>query len=143
MAAHKLHHIRCIEVTMRTTVTIDDALYIWKSEPMDKADLFREAIKTFVRAGRQAAGSPGGAIPQMPEPPAPPRGNPVTGVGRYLGAGPFPAQSSTGALLPRTLCFGCAGEIACEPHSAPATFAYQAASQHPKPASVPVFIERE
>lgn len=38
---------------MRTTVTIDDALYqraLELAEPtMDKADLFREAIKAFVR----------------------------------------------------------------------------------------------
>lgn len=38
---------------MRTTVTIDDALYakaLDMADPgMDKADLFREAIKTFVR----------------------------------------------------------------------------------------------
>ena len=38
---------------MRTTVTIDDALYqraLELADPtMDKADLFREAIKTFVR----------------------------------------------------------------------------------------------
>ena len=38
---------------MRTTVTIDDALYekaLEMADPdMDKADLFREAIKTFVR----------------------------------------------------------------------------------------------
>lgn len=38
---------------MRTTVTIEDALYeraLEVAEPgMDKADLFREAIKTFVR----------------------------------------------------------------------------------------------
>ncbi|OXI95124.1 MULTISPECIES: type II toxin-antitoxin system VapB family antitoxin [Burkholderia] len=38
---------------MRTTVTIDDDLYtkaLQMAEPgMDKADLFREAIKTFVR----------------------------------------------------------------------------------------------
>ncbi len=38
---------------MRTTVTIDDALYNQALEvadaTMDKADLFREAIKTFVR----------------------------------------------------------------------------------------------
>jgi len=38
---------------MRTTVTIDDALYdraLEMIDPgMDKADLFREAIKTFVR----------------------------------------------------------------------------------------------
>jgi hypothetical protein len=38
---------------MRTTVTIDDALYekaLEVADPqMDKADLFREAMKTFVR----------------------------------------------------------------------------------------------
>jgi len=55
---------------MRTTVTIDDALYeraIEVAEPMmDKADLFREAIKTFVRvqAGKRLA-SLGGAEPLM------------------------------------------------------------------------------
>ncbi|RTQ33001.1 type II toxin-antitoxin system VapB family antitoxin [Variovorax gossypii] len=38
---------------MRTTVTIEDALYneaLEVADPsMDKADLFREAVKTFVR----------------------------------------------------------------------------------------------
>lgn len=38
---------------MRTTVTIDDTLYkraLEVADPaMDKADLFREAVKTFVR----------------------------------------------------------------------------------------------
>lgn len=38
---------------MRTTVTIDDALYekaLEMADPhMDKSDLFREAIQTFVR----------------------------------------------------------------------------------------------
>lgn len=38
---------------MRTTVTIDDALYeralALADQNMDKADLFREAVKTFVR----------------------------------------------------------------------------------------------
>ena len=38
---------------MRTTVTIDDELYARALEvadpSMDRADLFREAIKTFVR----------------------------------------------------------------------------------------------
>ncbi|AWK42128.1 DUF2191 domain-containing protein [Photorhabdus laumondii subsp. laumondii] len=38
---------------MRTTVTIDDALYaqaLEMADPgMDKADIFREAVKTFVR----------------------------------------------------------------------------------------------
>jgi len=55
---------------MRTTVTIDDELYpkaLDMADPdMDKADLFREAIKTFVRA--QAAkrlAAPGGISPGM------------------------------------------------------------------------------
>jgi len=59
---------------MRTTVTIDDALYeraIEVAEPMmDKTDLFREAIKTFVRvqAGKRLA-SLGGTEPQMQDVP--------------------------------------------------------------------------
>jgi Arc/MetJ family transcription regulator len=46
---------------MRTTVTIDDELYekaLAVADPaMDKADLFREAMKTFVRvqAGKRLA----------------------------------------------------------------------------------------
>ena len=54
---------------MRTTVTIDDALYemaLQVADPaMDKADLFREAIKTFVRvqAGKRLAALGGGARP--------------------------------------------------------------------------------
>lgn len=55
---------------MRTTVTIDDALYqqaLDVADPeMDKADLFREALKTFVRvqsAKRLAA--LGGKAPDM------------------------------------------------------------------------------
>ncbi len=57
---------------MRTTVTIDDALYeraLEVADPtMDKADLFREAVKTFVRvqsAKRLAA--LGGQQPEMPD----------------------------------------------------------------------------
>ena len=57
---------------MRTTVTIDDALYeraLEVADPaMDKADLFREAIKTFVRvqtAKRLVA--LGGNMPDMQE----------------------------------------------------------------------------
>lgn len=57
---------------MRTTVTIEDALYeeaLAVADPgLDKADLFREAIKTFVRvqsAKRLAA--LGGAAPDMPD----------------------------------------------------------------------------
>ncbi|EAA8947936.1 type II toxin-antitoxin system VapB family antitoxin [Salmonella enterica] len=55
---------------MRTTVTIDDALYkqaLEMADPgMDKSDIFREAVKTFVRV--QAAkrlDSLGGASPDM------------------------------------------------------------------------------
>ena len=57
---------------MRTTVTIDDALYeraLELADPgMDKSDLFREAIKTFVRvqAGKRLAAL-GGTVPDMPE----------------------------------------------------------------------------
>jgi Arc/MetJ family transcription regulator len=57
---------------MRTTVTIDDALYekaLEVADPvMDKADLFREAIKTFVRvqAAKRLA-SLGAAAPKMQE----------------------------------------------------------------------------
>lgn len=57
---------------MRTTVTIDDALYeraLEVADPdMDKADLFREAIKTFVRvqAAKRLAAL-GAAAPDMPE----------------------------------------------------------------------------
>jgi Arc/MetJ family transcription regulator len=56
---------------MRTTVTIDDDLYakaLEMADPdMDKADLFREAIKTFVRvqAAKRLAAL-GGASPGMP-----------------------------------------------------------------------------
>ena len=59
---------------MRATVTIDDELYekaLELADPgMDKADLFREAVKTFirVRAGRRLAAL-GGSIPDMEEAP--------------------------------------------------------------------------
>ena len=56
---------------MRTTVTIDDVLYekalSVADADMDKSDLFREAIKTFIRvqsAKRLAA--LGGQAPDMP-----------------------------------------------------------------------------
>jgi len=55
---------------MRTTVTIDDALYeraLEVADPaMDRADLFREAVKTFVRvqAAKRLAAL-GAAAPQM------------------------------------------------------------------------------
>ena len=55
---------------MRTTVTIEDTLYQQAIEladqSMDKSDLFREAIKTFIRvqsAKRLAA--LGGTMPEM------------------------------------------------------------------------------
>ncbi|MCC2596922.1 type II toxin-antitoxin system VapB family antitoxin [Pusillimonas sp. MFBS29] len=57
---------------MRTTVTIDDALFeraLQVADPgIEKADLIREAVKTYVRvqsAKRLAA--LGGAVPQMPD----------------------------------------------------------------------------
>ncbi len=55
---------------MRTTVTIDDALYrraLEVADPgMDKGDLFREAIEAFVRiqAGKRLAAL-GGKTPRM------------------------------------------------------------------------------
>lgn len=55
---------------MRTTVTIDDLLYeqaLAVADPgMDKAELFREAIKTFVRvqAAKRLAAL-GGSQPDM------------------------------------------------------------------------------
>lgn len=59
---------------MRTTVTIDDELYakaLDMADPgMDRADLFREAIKTFVRvqAAKRLAAL-GGTSPDMAEVP--------------------------------------------------------------------------
>lgn len=59
---------------MRTTVTIDDALYekaLELADPrMDKSDIFQEAIKTFVRV--QAAkhlAALGGKAPEMQDVP--------------------------------------------------------------------------
>jgi Arc/MetJ family transcription regulator len=55
---------------MRTTVTIDDELYekaLRMADPdMDKSELFREAIKTFVRiqAAKRLAAL-GGSAPNM------------------------------------------------------------------------------
>lgn len=55
---------------MRTTVTIDDTLYeeaLRMAEPtMDKAEIFREAFRTFVRvqAAKRLAAL-GGAAPTM------------------------------------------------------------------------------
>ena len=55
---------------MRTTVTIEDGLYrkaLAMADPgMDKADLFREAVKTFIRvqSGKRLAAL-GGKAPDM------------------------------------------------------------------------------
>lgn len=57
-------------LTMRTTVTIDDVLFeqaLEVADPdMDKADIFREAMKTFVRvqAAKRLAAL-GGSMPKM------------------------------------------------------------------------------
>jgi len=59
---------------MRTTVTIDDDLYekaLEVADPgMDKADIFREAMKTFVRiqAAKRLAVL-GGSMPDMQDVP--------------------------------------------------------------------------
>jgi len=59
---------------MRTTVTIDDALYEKALEMadtnMDKSDIFREAIKTFVRvqAAKRLAAL-GGTMPEIQDVP--------------------------------------------------------------------------
>jgi len=59
-------------ISMRTTVTIDDSLYeraLELADPdMDKADLFRVAMQTFVRvqAGKRLAAL-GGTVPNMPD----------------------------------------------------------------------------
>ena len=58
------------EKTLRTTVTIDDELFqraLEVADPgTDKADLFREALKVFVRvqAGKRLAAL-GGKMPRM------------------------------------------------------------------------------
>ena len=57
---------------MRTTVTIDDALYekaLEFADPnMDKSEIFREAMRTFVRvqAAKRLAAL-GGTMPHMPD----------------------------------------------------------------------------
>ena len=59
---------------MRTTVSIDDDVYrkaLSLADPdMDKADLFREAINTFIRvkAGKRLAAL-GGTMPAMKQTP--------------------------------------------------------------------------
>ncbi len=59
---------------MRTTITIDDELYnkaLELADPsIDKADLFREAIKTFIRLrAAQRLAALGGTMPEMSEVP--------------------------------------------------------------------------
>jgi len=67
---HNYINFDAIGMLMRTTVTIDDALYAEALELVepgtDKADLFREAIKTFVRvqAAKRLAAL-GAAGPEM------------------------------------------------------------------------------
>ena len=68
------------EIKVRVTVTIDDSLYEKALEmldsDMDKADLFQEAIKTFIRV--QAAKrlvNLGGTMPVMAEIPRRNEGN--------------------------------------------------------------------
>lgn len=59
---------------MRTTITVEDTLYqqaLELADPeMDKAELFREAIRTFIRvqAGKRLAAL-GGQAPDMPDVP--------------------------------------------------------------------------
>jgi Arc/MetJ family transcription regulator len=58
--------------TMRTTVTIDDALYTQALEladpDMDKSELFREAVKTFIRVrAAQRLAALGSTCPEMPD----------------------------------------------------------------------------
>jgi Arc/MetJ family transcription regulator len=66
----KVHQIFNQQDAMRTTVTIDDELYhraLEVADPgMDKAELFREAMKVFVRvqAGKRLAAL-GGTVPTM------------------------------------------------------------------------------
>lgn len=65
---------------MRTTITIDDALHkqaLDMMDPeMDKADVFREAMRTFVRvqAGKRLVAL-GGRAPKMAAVPRRPSGN--------------------------------------------------------------------
>lgn len=65
---------------MRTTVTLDDEIYdkaLAVADPgMDKADLFREAVKTFIRvqSGKRLAALGGKAPAMKPVPRRRPRG---------------------------------------------------------------------
>ena len=62
------------QLGMRTTITIDDDLYekaLEVADPtMDEADLFQEAIKTFVRVRTaKRLASLGVTMPEMPDVP--------------------------------------------------------------------------
>jgi len=64
---------------MRTTVTIEDSLYekaLEVADPaMDKTDLFREAIKTFIRVqASKRLTALGGSMPDMDDIPRRPSG---------------------------------------------------------------------
>ena len=83
---------------MRTTVTIEDALYEQALEvddpTMKKSEIFREAMKTFVRV--QAAKTPGrswrnGTADARCSPPWIGYGHPMMGAGRHVNVvRPFP-----------------------------------------------------
>jgi Arc/MetJ family transcription regulator len=70
---------------MRTTITIDDALYNKALElidpELDKADVFREAMRTYVRvqAGKRLAAL-GGRAPEMAD--VPRRGSSIAKAAR-------------------------------------------------------------
>ena len=78
---------------MQTTVTIDDALYARALEladpDMDRADLFREALKSFVRTrAAKRLGALGGMVPDMAEVPR-----------RRFGAEPGRADMFSGTVV--------------------------------------------
>lgn len=65
-----MFYLMLMVLAMRTTVTIEDSLYekaLEVADPsMDKADLFREAVKTFIRirASKRLAAL-GASMPEM------------------------------------------------------------------------------
>ncbi len=73
MMAHLMYNDALFDANsdgMRTTVTIEDSLYekaLEVADPaMDKADLFREAIKTFVRVqASKRLTALGASVPEM------------------------------------------------------------------------------
>jgi len=79
---------------MRTTVTIEDALYeqaLALADPqMNRGDLFREAIKTFVRVqSAKRLATLGGAAPEMAD---------IPRRGTDLSAPPAPAAPASPAV---------------------------------------------